>query len=85
MKKALIISTLVIGLGLNVPAFANGYIVNGHAASEVEAHYLAAHGFEPGAWVVDGWGIGPDVATTNVLTASDTKQCRSSANVLPCR
>lgn len=84
MKKTLLISILVVGLGFSMPAFASGYIVNGHAASPMEEHYLAAHGFQPGAWVADGWGIGPAVAVPVVQPVEAVKQCQPSANVSLC-
>jgi hypothetical protein len=61
MKKILAIATVVAGLGtVSPPAHAQGYIVNGHAASPAEAQFLASYGLSPGRWVVNGWGISAD-------------------------
>ena len=60
MKKILAIAAVVAGLSTVSPlAHAQGYIVNGHAASSAEAQLLASYGVAPGQWVVDGWGISP--------------------------
>src|SRR5215470_9386988 len=43
MTKTLINIALMLGLGLfSAPAFAGGYIVNGHAASSAETRLLAS-------------------------------------------
>jgi hypothetical protein len=58
MKQILITTVLVLGLGLfSTPSFAGGYVVNGHAATPIEAQLLVANGVEPGTWVVNGYGI----------------------------
>jgi hypothetical protein len=58
MRKALIIAALVSGLGAaGSAAHAQGYLVNGHAASPAEVQQLASYGAQPGSWVVDGYGI----------------------------
>jgi hypothetical protein len=88
MKRTLIIATLAAGLGFSsVPTFAKGYVVNGHTASAAEEHFLASHGFEPGAWVVDGWGISPAATEANVTQAADkaANKCRYVLDVLLCR
>jgi hypothetical protein len=60
MTKTLISTVLALGLGfLSTPSFAGSYFVNGRAASPVEAQHLVANGVQPGAWVVNGYGIAP--------------------------
>jgi hypothetical protein len=60
MTKTLITTALALGLGLlSTPSFATSYIVNGRAASPAEAQHLVANGVQPGAWVVNGYGIAP--------------------------
>ena len=60
MTKTLITIALGLGLGLlSTPSFAGSYIVNGRAASPAEAQHLVASGVQPGAWVVNGYGIAP--------------------------
>jgi hypothetical protein len=50
------------------PSFAAGsYVVNGRAASPAEAQHLVASGVQPGAWVVNGYGIAP--AAERAVTA----------------
>jgi hypothetical protein len=62
MKQTLI-TTVALGLGfLSAPSFASSYIVNGRAASPAEAQHLVASGVQPGAWVVNGYGIAPAAA-----------------------
>jgi hypothetical protein len=58
MERALAIAAVVMAFGLASPAtYAQGYVVNGHAASQAEAQMLASHGALPGKWQVDGYGI----------------------------
>jgi hypothetical protein len=58
MKKMLAIAAIVAGLGIASPlALAQGYIVNGRAASLAEVQSLASHGAPPGHWFVDGYGM----------------------------
>ena len=60
MTKTLITTALALGLGLlSSPSFAGSYIVNGRTASPAEAQHLVASGVQPGAWVVNGYGIAP--------------------------
>ena len=60
MKQTLITTALALGLGfLSSPSFAGSYTVNGRSASPAEAQHLVASGVQPGAWVVDGYGISP--------------------------
>jgi hypothetical protein len=58
MTKTLITAAIAVALGFfSAPTFAKSYVVNGHAASAAEVEQLVAHGFQPGAWVVDGFAI----------------------------
>jgi hypothetical protein len=58
MKKALAIAAVTVGLGFaNLPAHAQGYVVNGRDASRAEVQLLVSHGAQPGKWLVDGYGI----------------------------
>ena len=71
MTKTLITTALALGLGfLSTPSFAAGsYIVNGRVASPAEAQHLVASGVQPGAWVVNGYGIAP-AAERSAFTAA---------------
>ena len=61
MTKILITTALALSLGLlSTPSLAGSYIVNGRAASPAEAQHLVARGVQPGAWVVNGYGIAPE-------------------------
>ena len=87
MRTTLVTAILAAGLGFSsVPSFANGYVVNGHAASAAEEQFLIAHGFEPGAWVVDGYGVGPANTRANLQPAAniDVKKCRYVLNAKLC-
>ncbi len=87
MKQALIISVAVMGLGLSGPeAYANGYVVNGHAASPAEVQLLASYGAQPGRWVVDGYGISPaaDGPDAPVTTGGKGRSCRYVLDVRLC-
>ena len=84
MTKTLINIAFMLGLGLfGAPAFAGGYVVNGHAASATEMQLLASYGVQPGSWKVDGYGISPAVqkATT---THSGAPTCRYVLDVKLC-
>jgi hypothetical protein len=59
MTKTLISTALALGLGFLSTSFAASYIVNGRTASPAEAQHLVASGVQPGAWVVNGYGIAP--------------------------
>jgi hypothetical protein len=81
MKKMLAIAAVVAGLGTVSPlAHAQGYIVNGHAASLAEAQLLASYGVSPGRWVVNGWGISADedgpaaVSKTSASSSASNQQ-----------
>ena len=78
MKKTLITAAAAIALGiLSVPTLAASYVVNGHAASTAEVQYLVSRGFQPGAWVVNGFAI--TAADTGLsaqpVTESNEKTC----------
>ena len=71
MTKTLITAAIALGLGLvSAPSFAKGYVVNGHAASTAEVQLLVSNGVQPGAWVVNGYGIAP-ASTSVTQTATD--------------
>jgi hypothetical protein len=59
MKKFLAIAAVTVGLSAAATTVANaqGYLVNGHAASKAEAQLLTSYGVQKGNWVVDGYGI----------------------------
>ena len=87
MKKTLIITVLALGLGfLSTPSFAAGYIVNGHAASTDEVQHLVSNGIQPGAWVVNGFGISAAGGVQQAVTHSKqpNKNCRYVLDVLLC-
>ena len=70
MKQTLITTALALGLGfLSSPSFAGSYIVNGRAASPAEAQHLVASGVQPGAWVVNRYGIAPAAAERAAFSA----------------
>ena len=71
MTTTLISAAIALGLGFcGAPAFAKGYVVNGHTASTAEVQLLVSNGVQPGAWVVNGYGIAPASVST-IQTASD--------------
>jgi hypothetical protein len=77
MKQTLITTVLALGLGLlSAPSFASNYIINGRAASPTEAKLLVTNGVQPGAWVVNGYGIAP--AERASLTASPTTEAKGN-------
>jgi hypothetical protein len=87
MKQTLITTALALGLGfLSTPSFAGGsYIVNGRAASLAEAQHLVATGAQPGAWVVNGYGIAPaEHASPLASTEAVGKKCYYVLDVLLC-
>jgi hypothetical protein len=89
MMKSLITTTiLTLGLGfLSNPSFASTYIVNGRAASPAEAQLLVTNGVQPGAWVVNGYGIAPAERrsfTAPAATESNGKKCYYVLDVLLC-
>jgi hypothetical protein len=76
MKQALT-TTLALRLCvLSAPAaLAQRYLVNGHPATAREEQALASHGFDAGAWRVDGWGISLDVAHADFVPEPRSPQC----------
>jgi hypothetical protein len=88
MTKTLITTALALGLGLlSTPSFAGSYIVNGRAACPAEAQHLVANGVQPGAWVVNGYGIGPAAERASLTPASTEpsgKKCYYVLDVLLC-
>ena len=89
MKQTLITTALALGLGfLSSPSFASSYIVNGRAASPAEAQHLVASGVQPGAWVVNGYGIAPaaERASFTASTAAEPtgQKCYYVLDVLLC-
>jgi hypothetical protein len=73
MKNMLAIAAVVVGFGTASPAArAQGYIVNGHAASPEQVQLLASYGVPPGHWVVDGWGISPAASGQPAADKSST-------------
>jgi hypothetical protein len=84
MTKTLITTILALGLGLlSTPSFAGSYIVNGRTASPAEAQHLVASGVQPGAWVVNGYGIAP-AAERASFTEPRGKKCYYVLDVLLC-
>jgi hypothetical protein len=89
MKQTLITTVLALGLSfLSSPSFASSYIVNGRAASPAEAQHLVASGVQPGAWVVNGYGIAPaaERATFTAPAASESSghKCYYVLDVVLC-
>jgi hypothetical protein len=88
MKQTLITTALALALGfLSSPSFAGSYTVNGRAASPVEAQHLVATGAQPGAWVVNGYGIAPAAeraVTAPSSTEASGKKCYYVLDVLLC-
>jgi len=89
MTKTLITTALALGLGfLSTPSFAGSYIVNGRAASPAEAQHLVANGVQPGAWVVNGYGIAPAAERASFTAPSSTEssgnKCYYVLDVLLC-
>ncbi len=80
---------LALGLGfLSTPSFAGSYIVNGRTASPAEAQHLVANGVQPGAWVVNGYGIAPAAERAAFAAPASTepsgKKCHYVLDVLLC-
>ena len=89
MKQTLITTVLALGLGFfSAPSFAAGYTVNGHAASADEVQHLVSNGIQPGAWVVNGFGIsaagGIQQAVERTASKRTSKACRYVLDVLLC-
>jgi hypothetical protein len=91
MTKTLITTVLALGLGLlSTTSFAaaGSYIVNGRTASPAEAQHLVANGVQPGAWVVNGYGIAPAAEraafTAPAATEPRGQKCYYVLDVLLC-
>ena len=87
MTKTLISTALALGLGfLSTPSFAGSYIVNGRTASPAEAQHLVASGVQPGAWVVNGYGIAPaaERAAFTAATEPSGEKCYYVLDVRLC-
>jgi len=89
MKQTLITTVLALGLGfVGAPSFAGGYIFNGHAASADEVQHLVSNGIQPGAWVINGFGIsaagGIQKAVERTHSKPTGKDCRYVLDVLLC-
>ena len=88
MTKTLITTALALGLGLlSTPSFAGSYVVNGRTASPAEAQHLVASGVQPGAWVVNGYGIAPAAeraVTAPSSTEANGRKCYYVLDVLLC-
>ena len=58
-SKFLALTIAIAALNVFAPAVghAQGFQVNGHAASKAEAQLLVSYGVQKGNWVVDGFGI----------------------------
>ena len=54
---ALAIATAALNVFTPAVGHAQGFQVNGHAASKAEAQLLVSYGVQKGNWVVDGFGI----------------------------
>lgn len=59
IRMSLAIATVATGLAMASSANAQGYLVDGRAASTAEVRYLVSQGMPQGNWRIDGWGIGP--------------------------
>ena len=58
MKSLIAVVATAIGISMaSLPAYAQGYVVNGRNASQAEVQLLVSHGAQPGKWLVDGYGI----------------------------
>jgi hypothetical protein len=73
IRASLAIAAVAAGLVMAIPqASAQGYFVDGRAASAVEVQYLASQGMPAGNWHIDGWGIGPaQIGVTKQLASAD--------------
>ena len=54
---ALAIATAALKVFAPAVGHAQGFQVNGHAASKAEAQLLVSYGVQKGSWVVDEFGI----------------------------
>jgi len=71
MKKTIIIAAIAAGLGFfSGPTFARSYMVNGQPATTAQVQFLVSNGFQPGAWVVNGFGIAPAESESAIVKAT---------------
>ncbi len=76
MTTTLISAAIALGLGFcGAPAFAKGYVVNGHTASTAEVQLLVSNGVQPGAWVVNGYGISPAAGSAQPSSENTNQKC----------
>jgi len=84
MKTLIITTALALGVGFfSTASFAAGYVVNGHAASPIEAQLLVADGVQPGTWVINGYGIAP-AEHASFISPPTSKPCCYVLDVLFC-
>ena len=58
MGKFLVLAAAAAAINVFAPpAHAQDYVVNGHAASKVEAQFLASYSAPAGRWQVDGYRL----------------------------
>ncbi len=58
MEKLIALGVVTVALNvLGAVAYAQDYVVNGHAASKAEAQLLTFYSAPAGRWQVDGYGI----------------------------
>ena len=85
MKNILIMSAVItLGLSFAVPADAQNYVVNGHAASKAEAQLLTSYRAQPGHWSVDGFGIAKVADEHPVAAELSRPKCYYVLDVLLC-
>ena len=85
IRMSFAIATVAAGLAIASSANAQGYFVDGRAASTAEARYLVSHGMPAGNWRIDGWGISPaEVAAKEraVPVAANSGKCWYVLDVL---
>jgi hypothetical protein len=85
MKKALAIAAVAVGLSAtSLSAQAQGYTVNGRAASPAEVQRLASYGAQPGQWLVDGYGISATGQRPQSTDGASDRKCWYVLDVLLC-
>lgn len=87
MKKNLATTAVVLGLALiSPPTHAQGYVVNGRAASPSEVQLLVKYGAQPGHWLIDGFGISSvaNVDTRPRASGNSDRKCWYVLDVLLC-
>ena len=84
MKQTLLTTALALGLGFfSAPSCAASYVVNGHAATADEVQHLVSNGIQPGAWVVNGFGISAAGGIQQAVERTE-KVCRYVLDVQLC-